>query len=96
MSDINEKVAAAQENAQQTAEKKKKLFEVRSPYDVYADDNDRLTEEMNRMAADRQEKPDTAQLLRTALSAAALVGIFVLIGLAFAAASSCITGQTIL
>ena len=73
---------------------KKKRFTVQSPYADYAADNDLCSEEMEKRAAEENIQPDKKQIIRSALTAAALVGMFALIGLIFAGIGSCMmSGQ---
>jgi len=94
----NEKNAAAQTDAQDNggtenaAEKKKKRFTVQSPYADYAADNDRVTEEMESRAEDDNFMPAPKDLLRTVLSALALVVIFVTATVIVSSFATCIRG----
>ncbi len=70
---------------------KKKLFTVQSPYADYAEDNDRISEQMESNAGE-EIKPDKQAIIRTVLTAVALVAVFAVMTLLVSAVGSCIGG----
>lgn len=67
---------------------KKKRFTVQSPYAVYAEDNDLCSEKMDSGMTEEGEKPDAKTLLKSAMTAVALVLVFAAMALVFSCAGN--------